>query len=542
MNKCINTAELIPLICEHLEPRNAYAFALAKRSFLKPGLDVVWRNISSFKPFLACLPVGLWKAKRHDLHPYMKPNIADLERPLVLKDLERYLGYYAPRIREFDVSKWERKGDPILSVAFFQALQLVTLGKPGALAPHLTAFKWMGLPDLLPPFGGEESQKFLSFRSLFLGTSVLFASLDLQIQIEISSTYAVTKTLTRVRELFLDEYLGDRIDLVDDFIAASISSWTNLETLHLSYVSNGGIAHLASLPRLKTLNIESCRTLPSYSPGTYPEPSNIPVKVFPALEEAFIATGSIERAIGFVQQLAPMDTALRKLRLHTLLEASYADAQNLLRTIEIHCNRNALEAIVWGEGSNRILDDGCYEEGTSVDLDDMLDIDGLFEFHKLTHLEMRVKKLVRLTPEQAMQMSRSFPNMTHLQLSWDSFYNSFPPLIDHTHLLAILRGCPALATLKVRFDATRISGLESNPGFTSRVTQLHVGDSLICSPTRVAAFVTANFGALEKLSAYKNVEVYRVPSINYKRWKLVSKSVLGPGEDSDSEEESEEDY
>ncbi|KAF5332811.1 hypothetical protein D9611_005258 [Ephemerocybe angulata] len=533
MDQCLNTAELIPLICETLDQGTAFAFSLTKKNFLEPALNIVWHRISSFKPFLACVPTDLWRSELtgsgmgRDRVP-----VAHLQRSLAPNDLQRYLNYYAPRIRELSLVDWKREDDPILSPAFLRALQLATSRKPGALAPSLLFFEWVPIMSLRVALGDEIAQHLPMFMSLFLGPNVLSARLELGSTFpgETSTTYDATRTLNKLKELFLSI---DDTELVNDYLSTFTGTWTNLETLHLAFVDNDGIALLASLPRLKSLKINNCEVIPSYPPGDLPGPSYIPHNMFSALEVAYITTNTIEEAIGFIQQLPPKSTAFRKLRLHTMDKALYPDAQHLIGAIEIHCNPDVLESVIWVMGMTRTYEGRCYDESKSVDLDDMLNIDGLFEFHKLTRLDLRLKTLVRVTPDQAMRMSKAFPKMTRLHLRCHSFYSSFPPLIDHTHLLAILKGCPALKSLNIRFDATRITGLESVPGFSSSLSKLHVGDSHICSPTRVADFINANLEALDELTSYDN-GCFGGYNIFHERWKVVVEDVLGPQDDDSS--------
>ena len=62
MHQCLRVHDLLAYIAGYLERKDAFRFALAsKKFFLEPGLDEVWREISSFEPLLACLPEGIWR-------------------------------------------------------------------------------------------------------------------------------------------------------------------------------------------------------------------------------------------------------------------------------------------------------------------------------------------------------------------------------------------------------------------------------------------------------------------------------------------------
>jgi hypothetical protein len=61
MHKCLEVPEFVRMIAGDLDVPAAYRLALTCRTFLEPGLDVVWREIMSFNPLLACLPADLWR-------------------------------------------------------------------------------------------------------------------------------------------------------------------------------------------------------------------------------------------------------------------------------------------------------------------------------------------------------------------------------------------------------------------------------------------------------------------------------------------------
>ena len=60
MNHCIQIPEVVRIICEELDGKDACSMALAAKRFVEPALDVRWRTLTSFTPIVKCLPDDLW--------------------------------------------------------------------------------------------------------------------------------------------------------------------------------------------------------------------------------------------------------------------------------------------------------------------------------------------------------------------------------------------------------------------------------------------------------------------------------------------------
>ena len=61
MDDCLRIPEVQRLIYDELDKRTSLSLALTCKAFLEPGLDRIWRNITSFKPLIACIPEELWR-------------------------------------------------------------------------------------------------------------------------------------------------------------------------------------------------------------------------------------------------------------------------------------------------------------------------------------------------------------------------------------------------------------------------------------------------------------------------------------------------
>jgi hypothetical protein len=148
-------------------------------------------------------------------------------------------------------------------------------------------------------------------------------------------------------------------------------------------------------------------------------------------------------------------------------------------------------------------------EQEDIDTDGHADISPLFSLSALTHVEIfSPATRVELTSEQAMKIPAAWPHIEKLSLgarTWAPIRTASCPRIDHTHIAAILRGCPNLRCLQIRFDASQIQEEQHHSAenvedayWKSGLEEMHVGDSPIVSPSRVAAFLTVHCPSLER--------------------------------------------
>ncbi|TEB25506.1 hypothetical protein FA13DRAFT_1817386 [Coprinellus micaceus] len=159
MNRCLQAPEILRLICDELpvvrreQRQTALALALSCRALLEPALDRLWYNVNTFEIFRCMLPSDVWKLetirikhkdrKDKDNYVYKLLRLKDLRRPIAAEDLDRYLNYYAPRIRKIH----PRHMNFTLSPAAWHGLHLAVNWQSGALAPRAVEINW----HLTPP-------------------------------------------------------------------------------------------------------------------------------------------------------------------------------------------------------------------------------------------------------------------------------------------------------------------------------------------------------------------------------------------------------
>jgi hypothetical protein len=161
MHRTLQQLERSSAICGELEPCDSLAVALTCQGLLEPALDSLWREIYSFPLIIGCMPDDLWRREERTIagevilsfgHSYLCPGTSFVSlgrqlfrlgtdsvlgqfpcRPLTPKDLNRYMRFYAKRIRHIE---WRISiEDPVFPIEGLLALQIATDRIPGALTP-----------------------------------------------------------------------------------------------------------------------------------------------------------------------------------------------------------------------------------------------------------------------------------------------------------------------------------------------------------------------------------------------------------------------
>lgn len=128
-----------------------------------------------------------------------------------------------------------------------------------------------------------------------------------------------------------------------------------------------------------------------------------------------------------------------------------------------------------------------------------IDLSPLTRFRLLEQLQLTIRAAVSLIPKFVQHIPYSWPQLRCLFLC-HQFTTSRPPSIDHTDVIRLVRGLPALQDLGIPFDATTIMEREARPALPQpRLRTLRVGRSPICSPSRAVHFLLSNFPILETL-------------------------------------------
>ncbi|KAJ3523708.1 hypothetical protein NMY22_g11321 [Coprinellus aureogranulatus] len=282
MDQVLGIPEVLRSICNELGKKDCLASALTCRALLEPSLDSLWHTVGSFEPFIHCLPVVTYiTCAEAETFLFLTPS-----KKFTRGHLERYLTFYAHRIRHFVTPLLGRPTHRALSTDFLLAVQLLTNNEPGILSPLLRRI------DMHHPSHTDKAPKFnlSAFLSLFLGNHVESFSFPpcKGGPIYTASVHANLKRLSpRMKRLRVLESIF--IDNVGTYI--SPYSWDALEVLQLYTISPDLIHLAATLPQLQTLEVYDTSLVHTASqdfpltPSSAPSPSS-----FASLRSLLLAT------------------------------------------------------------------------------------------------------------------------------------------------------------------------------------------------------------------------------------------------------------
>jgi hypothetical protein len=361
-------------------------------------------------------------------------------------------------------------------------LQLATNFQSGTLAPLATGLRWNAVAnhDAFP------------YLPLFLGPHV--TSIDFKIMqnspIQAMTAQWALKHVHRLEKLEISSVLAPTPGFLDQFLPSI--PWDNLRILGLTRVSLPLVPILMTSPHLVELRMAILETEELRQPTTpYPHDTT-----FSSLRSLCIYSRNIDAAIIALEYL-PERNQLRSL--FWILDNgddSPTSVHHLFNLLGSRCDPQTFSEL-------RIVS----REQEDIDIDGHADISPLFSLSSLTHVEIFFPATrVELTPEQAMKIPAAWPHIEKLSLGVRTRAPIRSPRIDHTHIAAILRGCPNLRCLQIRFDASQIQEEQhhsvenvEDADWKSGLEEIHVGDSPILSPSLVAAFLTVHCPSLKRL-------------------------------------------
>lgn len=509
MHRCIGVPEIFQIISNDLDKPSCLAMALTSRTFLEPALDSLWFSIESFEPIIACLPKNAWKR-----HPSYESTVVSeyhhlstLEKLILIPqttgrtlepvDLRRYLTFYAPRIRriffDFDLDR-----NLYLSIEALQALQLSTNHRCGALAPLLQHFRWPLYDSIDQAFGGDFANKLYPFMSLFIPDNLV--SMDIGCHrhpaafnpLFMSSLRSATGRLTSLKRLDIGG--NGREDVNRDRFVTS-SAWGGLEAVTIGKHEAEVIIHLASLPRLRTLQIDM--------PGRVPTLRTSNTGLFPSLQILKTECWSLAYAEDILQYLPP-NNVVHTLAFTCEFSNSRDEYEDPLLLVGRYCNSHILERLELRDLGRRYIRSFALDKAVEPAFasQEPFDLDPLYNFRKLKHLEVNIMGGIRVAPDDIQRIHASWPEIQYLDVRSSLSISDRLPLLNHHHIIDLLAEIPSIRTLGLRFDATNIAEQEPIPDKLFLLNKLCVGETPLCSPARVLNFLKTYFPKLRDLETH----------------------------------------
>ncbi|KAF6751097.1 hypothetical protein DFP72DRAFT_908467 [Ephemerocybe angulata] len=544
MNICLQAPEVLQLICQQLSNeyfgrRYLLAAALSCRALLEPALDMLWYSLPSFKPIVTTLPSDLWKVEKEGGSTFRKWTIMGVRRAITTDDLDRYMTYYARRVREVNIGGLKIT----LTPEAWHGLQMATSWKHGALSPFAYKVSWPltgGVQYALP---SENLNQSLPFFSLFLGpdTTVVDFTYDSRVPIHAASIRSAYKIPSKLKILSLNDIDRSTSGLVFLENYLRTSSWDHLEILRVPNVTPKSLAQLSTLPVLATLDLWDLSGIPhlyTYSDDDLEAPpehiSSMSGDAFRSLKILKARCKSTFEFEALLQHVPPRNQ-VHSLKCLLGSIPSSRDIGSLFTSIRLHCNPESLRKL----GVQVYGDPEVEEESLKVEVNEGVNLRPLLDFEKLETLSLNLSTTgINLNPEDIDYIVECFPSLVKLKIDANTF-DSRLPLIDHSHFLKLIYGLKHLRKLGLRFNATNITGDEDRPGALSEgkgeeekhsgsLKMLWVGDSPIYSSDRVASFLKRHCPELESsiyTIYFEEDPPERMPVMVYKRrWEAVETS------------------
>ena len=398
----------------------------------------------------------------------------------------------------------------MLSVEALQALQVATEYHAGVLAPRLQEFHWYRPSRCAFALGEPFARVLAPFMSMFLGKSLVSLTVDVDSSdppVHIASIRLAMKRLPLLRSLDLG-----LAGFSEGWEQPSLWNLGGLERVKVGNLPIGAIPHLASLPNLTSLEINGFQAQSSTLPTVH-NPTG-----FASLTKLEGCSDSPSDIKYILQRLAPHNDLYTLEWCHSL-STSVSDYQETINIIAQYCDPYSLCQL--DLFSVEIVD----EERLDFDEEEPIGISPLFKFTHLLELNINITESVPVTPELLAQVPGAWPHINRLVLC-PTVPSSQTPLIDHFHVLELARKTPSLLALGLRFDSTRISGQETvADGDSPQLRKLIVGESPICSPSRVSTFLKSGFPYLEALDDCYEESTLGRGSISSKRWAAVHEAL-----------------
>lgn len=398
-------------------------------------------------------------------------------RILDAADLRRYKLFYADRIKEISFGALKAT----LSSDAVNALFVATGSTFGALSPSLRSIS-------VPASTLEAARP--RYTDLFLGEGVTefqFDHRDFEGP-ETLDPLAITECLQRPSNLTsMDLSTGISVSgVILNHVLAVCSS--HLQHLRLHELPIQDLGRLRPLQHLASLEIAYLteRLGPHVSSVT-----------FPVLEVLSIKQTYTFSSLVTIVRCLPRENALRTL---------YCKVTNYRRTRDTEvsidallqrlnpCTLEHLSVIVYPLSDRE--DD---TEPRDLDLKEVTELPlRLFEFKQLVTLKINIPDGFKVTA----QPLSTFPNIWPQMQTFDSLPSTptgQAPYISHLDIVDLVGRWRSLRRLGLRFDASRVTGLEEGP--LNSLRELNVGESYIASPSRVTRWIINTFPSLMFLDA-----------------------------------------
>ncbi|KAJ7607638.1 hypothetical protein DFH06DRAFT_1066622 [Mycena polygramma] len=485
MHHCLRVAEIVAIICFHLDPRvsqnarlgvstssgplrNLTVLARTSKTFQEPALDLLWRRSGLVELLTGCMPSDLWAMDivQNPTYVWRKEHKLRLCRPIQPSDWDR-VRLYAPRIRTLTSGSF--------SVSLSGIFQALSVSLPEMLFVNLQDLSWHHTGD-----------DFYYIR-LFLHPTLTRISFSLSSDSAASFLSLLAQKCPELTKLDIESRETSYTSrAVSDFVGGL----QRVKELSVNSLDEDILERLSRLPTLESLNL---RTLPLWASTPCPE-----APTFPVLDELWLTYPDIEPTVQFLGLCRAVPLKSFTVCLTEFVTAS--ETHDLLAAISVGVTPSTLNFLH--------IDNECdHSDETDVSLYLMRphSIQLLFHFINLTVLSIASPLGFNLGDDDITALARAWPRLVTLELGVRFFIHDDP----RTTLLCLhplAQHCRHLVRLAIALDATNVPTPEIDlwtrlPG--DSLLYLDVAHSPISSPISVARFLSGVFPKLTTLTTIR---------------------------------------
>ncbi|KAJ7674020.1 hypothetical protein DFH06DRAFT_1081835 [Mycena polygramma] len=490
MHRGLELLDVVELICEQVaqqysfegRDRDLASLARTSKKFLDPSLNALWKEQHTICNLLKCMPDDLWDISVDDARNRQRLDIT-LRRTITGADWQRPL-FYLRRVKSFSLRAVIETPD------FLQAL---SVSLPGDyLFPNLKSLTWWPQEPYIDAGSDfHHIRLFLSphVRQLTMGGIVTATDLSILSNLAVRRPALTHVTLSPQHHSSSSDN-PNPWDSATPVISSFVRGLTQLVSLDVPSLDDMALAHLAQLPGLTTLVVQSDERvsssfqLPHCIP--WPQPG-----YFPVLDSLTVPT--MAYATAFLTKFP--GCSLADLIISST-QSTKDDARQLYSALANHCSHSPLQDIhVVDDYDNPIIDeDHAYSVGGDI-------IEPIFSFVNITSVSLSHPAGFDLDNTIISRMARAWPRIEFLALEAGGTRH-VRSRVTLEGLYSFAKHCPKLFILEMSFDATVVPRIRINGKKRAKQQSLgllQVALSPLSRPTDVATFLAVIFPHLSRI-------------------------------------------
>ncbi|KAJ7642632.1 hypothetical protein DFH06DRAFT_1334017 [Mycena polygramma] len=482
MHHCLKIAEIVDMICSHLDARTSERPApgvrplrdlavLARTCAIlhSPALDYLWSHASLGKLLTRCMPSDLWDVVITATNIWTSERRVQPLRTIRASDWDR-LCIYARHVkhlssgvhRDFDLS------------AIFPSLGV---SLPPDLFPKLQSLDW------------QHTSRDFHYIHLLLHPRL--TAISFRLDSESSASLLSTLTLKCPKLIDVDITARDGGQSFIGPLSDFVRGLHNPEEISVPCLAPDVLEHLSHLITLKVLSLHGMPSLSAL-------PTHGGRRTFPALDALSLDLPAIGPATQFLRlcNAVPLVTFVSHLSgivtadevHHFLTEISAGFSHFSLTSLTLNNKICKFEELVGSNVTTHVIQPRSMR--------------ALLCFHNLTLLSITSVIGFDLDDGTLAELARAWPRIASLALK-SNYHHTRTPRATAACLLSFAEHCPRLSRLTLAFDATTIPAAESPAPVQHSLTMLNVQQSPMTTPIDMARFISGLFPTLTKLDTYR---------------------------------------